>query len=184
MSDSKRYGDETSFLQRWSQRKLQQRNRSHRPPESSQQTERGADVGAPKPASAQELPSIDDLGENSEVSMFLAEGVSEAIKRQALRKLFHLDKFNVVDGLDDYAEDYTSFQPLGNVMTAHQRLREEREKLRQLLAEDKQGTAGPEQAQVADAQPAHSGPEQQEPSEPSVTAQQSDGDPEKITQEG
>ena len=45
----------------------------------------------------------------------------------ALRKLFHLPQFNFRDGLDDYAEDYTNFEPLGDIITADMRHRMERE---------------------------------------------------------
>ncbi len=128
-----------TFLQRWSQRKRQQSETAEfqdvqnvsQPPESTPALKDHV-------VSEQELPSIDSLDENSEVSMFFSEGVSDTIKRQALRKLFHMDKFNVCDGLDDYAEDYTGFQPLGNVVTAYQRLREENEKLKQAVADDGQ----------------------------------------------
>jgi hypothetical protein len=32
--------------------------------------------------------------------------------------MFHLAAFNVRDGLDDYDEDFTVFEPLGDVMIA------------------------------------------------------------------
>lgn len=69
----------------------------------------------------------------------------------ALRKLFHMDKFNVCDGLDDYAEDYTRFEPLGEMITAHQRLREERESLNR-LAKEKDQEAQPEHFSAANDQ--------------------------------
>jgi hypothetical protein len=99
---------------------------------------------SPDAVTGKTLPSIDSLDENSELSMFLSDKVSESIKRQALRKIFHMDKFNVCDGLDDYAEDYTGFEALGDVMTAHQRLRLEREQEKarqQALVDDEHETA-------------------------------------------
>ncbi|MDY6980641.1 MAG: hypothetical protein SV201_12215, partial [Pseudomonadota bacterium] len=40
------------------------------------------------------------------------------------------------DGLDDYAEDYTLFEPLGNTITAHQRLQKEREAINRLVNDE------------------------------------------------
>jgi len=133
-SDTKK--TDPTFLQRWSQRKQQENEKSE---SRGSHTEVVADaVPNSNVVNEQDLPPLESLDENSEVSMFFSDGVSETIKRQALRKLFHMDKFNVIDGLDDYAEDYTSFQPLGDVITAHQRLREEKEKLRQAMLDDNQ----------------------------------------------
>lgn len=77
---------------------------------------------APSPGPAPpELPDIESLGEDSDYSNFLAEGVDAVLRRRALRKLFHSPKFNVLDGLDDYMGDYTQFEPLGSVVTADMR---------------------------------------------------------------
>jgi hypothetical protein len=97
---------------------------------------------APEPAATpEELPSIDTLDEHSKLGAFFAEAVCEDLRRRALRKIFHLGKYNVCDGLDDYAEDYTCFEPLGDIMTADQRLRREREQLKRAL---EQGEGAPE----------------------------------------
>ncbi len=129
----------STFLQRWSQRKRQQSETvEFRGSQNASSSPESVPAMNDNIVSEQELPSIDSLDENSEVSMFFSEGVSDAIKRRALRKLFHMDKFNVCDGLDDYAEDYTVFQPLGNIVTAYQRLREENEKLKQAASDDGQ----------------------------------------------
>jgi hypothetical protein len=76
------------------------------------------------------------LDEHSNLGAYFAEGVSESLRRSALRKIFHLQKYNVCDGLDDYAEDYTHFQPLGDIMTADLRLRLEREQLKRALGSE------------------------------------------------
>lgn len=123
-----------SFARRWSQRKLQQQ---HAQEQTEPRTPAAPEHNAAKPAAHEaQLPSVDEINEDSEVGMFFGEGVSETLRRQALRKLFRSSKFNVIDGLDDYAEDYNAFQPLGKVMTAHQRLREERERLAALRQDD------------------------------------------------
>lgn len=141
MSDSNDSGNGTgsdqdrTFLHRWSRRKLDQQTQ----PETKVPAPAASSTSeAVEPAGPQELPDVDTLDENSEVSMFFSEQVSETLKRQALRKLFHLDKFNVCDGLDDYAEDYTLFEPLGNTITAHQRLQKEREAINRLVNDEQE----------------------------------------------
>jgi len=74
----------------------------------------------------QDMPPLESLDEYSDYSGFFSPGVSEKLRRHALRKLFHLDQYNVTDGLDDYAEDYTKFDLLGNIVTADMRLQQQR----------------------------------------------------------
>lgn len=73
-----------------------------------------------------DMPSIETLEEDSDVSGFLSPGVSDDLRRAALRKLFRSPKFNVCDGLDDYCGDYTKFEPLGDIITADMRFQMER----------------------------------------------------------
>lgn len=77
------------------------------------------------PAIDADMPSLDSLGEDSDYAGFLSPRVSEGLRRAALRKLFHLPHFNVTDGLDDYAEDYRTFEALGDIVTADMRHRME-----------------------------------------------------------
>jgi hypothetical protein len=65
------------------------------------------------------------LGEDDNYGDFLSPEVSEKLRKVALRKLFHGAGFNIRDGLDDYDEDYTFFEPLGDIVTADMRHREE-----------------------------------------------------------
>ena len=85
---------------------------------------------AAEPASAGDresaLPSLDSLDEKSDFSVFLSPGVSEDLYKKALRKLFHSPMFAHRDGLDDYDDDYRSFKPLRNTVTAHARHQMER----------------------------------------------------------
>jgi len=75
-----------------------------------------APVEAQKPLTDQDMPSLDSLNEESDYSGFLSPGVSEALQRLALRKLFGAAKFQVRDGLDDYDTDYNRLQPLHRVL--------------------------------------------------------------------
>ena len=84
-----------------------------------------------------DMPALEALGEDDDYSGFLSPGVSEQLRLKALRKLFTSAKFNVTDGLDDYAEDFTKFEPLGDIITSDMRHRIEMEAERaRLAAED------------------------------------------------
>lgn len=82
--------------------------------------------GAPAEEAA-ELPPVESLGEDSDYSAFMREGVPADLKQDALRKLFHSPKFNIRDGLDDYDLDFTNPEPLGDIVTAEMRYRIEQE---------------------------------------------------------
>jgi ferredoxin len=73
-----------------------------------------------------DLPALDEITADTDVSMFMAGHVDEELRREALRKLFRTARFNRCDGLDDYCEDYNSFESLGDVVTADMRHRVER----------------------------------------------------------
>ena len=100
-------------------------------PEHAPDVRRSAGQSAgdsPGPAAVEEkaltdedMPSLDTLDENSDYSGFLSPGVSEALRRRALRKLFSSAVFNIPDGLDDYDyddDDFTSFAALGDIVTS------------------------------------------------------------------
>ena len=58
------------------------------------------------------LPPIDTLSFESDFTAFLQPTVDEALKRQAMKKLFSDPRFNVMDGLDTYIDDYSKPDPL------------------------------------------------------------------------
>ena len=68
-----------------------------------------AEPGVAEPeVAAEELPDIDSLDKTSDFSVFLKEGVPEAIRRKALRRLWRLDPVLAnLDGLNDYDEDFS-----------------------------------------------------------------------------
>ena len=67
------------------------------------------------------LPELHTLTGQSDVSAFLDPEVDESLRRAALRRVFLSPAFNVVDGLDDYDDDFTRFEPLGDIVTADMR---------------------------------------------------------------
>jgi hypothetical protein len=88
-----------------------------------------------QPLTDADMPPLESLTAESDFTQFLAEGVSDALRRAALRKLFHLPEFNILDGMNDYDEDYTNFEKLGEVVTYHQRRMREREEAEKAAAE-------------------------------------------------
>ncbi len=131
MADNDRDGG--GFLARWSERKLRARQGADEavaedleqaPQEDSADPAPAAEESAP-PLTDADMPPLETLGSHSDYSGFLSPGVSEDLRRAALTKLFHSPHLNITDGLDDYDEDYTSFKPLGDVMTADLRHRME-----------------------------------------------------------
>jgi hypothetical protein len=87
----------------------------------------GAEQHAEPPVLTDEdMPPIESLNEASDFSGFMSPGVSDELRKLALRKLFSATAFNVVDGLDDYDEDFTTFEKLGDIITSDMRYQMER----------------------------------------------------------
>lgn len=154
-------GDKSEgFYSRWSKRKARERsllqakksqekksqaeksrveNQSELPEGISHSLESMADKGI-SPETDQEktllcdrdMPDINTLDEDSDYSGFLSPGVSEELRKLALRKLFQGQRFNCCDGLDDYDEEFTAFEKLGDIVTADMRFQLEEEAKRKL----------------------------------------------------
>ena len=59
-----------------------------------------------------DLPSVESLSFDSDFTPFLRPGVDEKLKRAALKQLLRDPRFNVMDGLDVYIDDYTKADPI------------------------------------------------------------------------
>lgn len=119
---------EEPFMSRWSRLKSRARETAATEAESSAAPPPAEEADA-QPVAAKappELPDINLLGEDSDFSAFLADGVDTTLRRKALRKLFHSPKFNVLDDLDDFRGDFSQFEPLGSIVTADMRYQIER----------------------------------------------------------
>ena len=89
----------------------------------------------------EDMPDIESMTADSDYTDFLSPGVSEALRKIALRKLFHSEVFNIRDGLDEYDGDYTQFEKLGSIVTSdmqHQIEMEAQRKAKQLLQDKEQ----------------------------------------------
>lgn len=93
-----------------------------------------------------DMPDLESIDESTNMSDFFSPGVSEQLRNQALRRLFHTSKFNVVDPLDDYNENFRDFALLGDLVTSDMRHSLEMGEQRRREAE-----SGPEET-VTDAQ--------------------------------
>lgn len=58
------------------------------------------------------LPPVESLTPESDFSPFMKAQVDETLKRRALKTLFQDPRFNVMDGLDVYIDDFSKADPL------------------------------------------------------------------------
>lgn len=151
-----------SFLQRFHRRKLAARRGEVLPDEPSPAMPPVA--GPPIPPDPEpvltdaDMPPVESLTGESDFSGFLSPGVSEDLRRAALRRLWQVADIDFVDDLDVYAGDYTRFEPLGGLITREMQHRLELAARREAerLADDGQAAAlaeDDEVAQVADNPP-------------------------------
>ncbi|MCP4233207.1 MAG: DUF3306 domain-containing protein, partial [Aestuariibacter sp.] len=68
----------------------------------------------------------------SDFSKFMSSGVSDKLRNMALQKMFQTAEFNIRDGLDEYDEDYTSFEKLGDIVTCDMKHRIEMQESKQM----------------------------------------------------
>ena len=94
--------EKETFLSRWSRVKLEAL-------QEHQVEARAADVAE---APAKPLPPVDQLNFESDFTAFMHSKVAEGVKRAALKKLFADPRFNVMDGLDTYIDDYSIEDPI------------------------------------------------------------------------
>ena len=80
------------------------------------------DVAVPKSDLVEEdppqLPALDSLNFESDFKAFMHSKVEESVKRAALKKLFSDPRFNVMDGLDTYIDDYSKEDPISEELLA------------------------------------------------------------------
>jgi len=75
-----------------------------------------SDVDLDALAEQHDLPAVDTLTEDSDFTQFMADGVPELLRKAALRKLWRSSPvFAVLDGLNDYDEDFNKIDKLLDV---------------------------------------------------------------------
>lgn len=158
MNSGKQHGDGESFATRWSRRKrdvAQEEEAQEQQAEIAEnlsansaiepvaETPDAAQLKAEKLAELnaltdEDMPDVDSLDDRSNFAQFMSTGVSEELRKLALRKLFQGEGYNVRDGLDEYDGDYTYFEKLDpNTITSDMKhlMEVEAEKLKQLEAD-------------------------------------------------
>jgi hypothetical protein len=106
---------------------------------------------APPPLLDDTLPDPESLPPGSEVSRYLQEGVSQTLRRRALRRLWQADHYQVRDGLDDYDGDYSQLEPMTREVA--ERLRHWSRRVNEALEPEEaieEPAPDEEQARVAD----------------------------------
>lgn len=107
-------GSNEAFLARWTRLKKEAREQ---PAEKPQPMPDAIDPKTPAP----ELPPLDELTFDSDYRAFFHPKVDEDMRRAALKKLFSDPRFNVMDGLDVYIDDYSKSEPIPAAMMAQLR---------------------------------------------------------------
>ena len=150
-----------SVLSRWSRRKLEA-DQATAAIEKSIPLDAQTDQSVPavqeddvveKPVLTDaDMPDVESLTEDSDFSGFMSSGVSDELRNLALRKLFKAPVFNIRDGLDEYDEDYTYFEKLGDIVTCDMKhhIEMKEQKLREAQAEAEAAEADEIEAMVDD----------------------------------
>ncbi len=142
--DATESAEEGGFFRRWSSRKRRAlRERAddapaEAPVEESKAVENDAAGEPERVLTDEDMPPLESLNEDSDYSGFMSPGVSESLRNLALRKMFLSSKYNFTDGLDDYADDFTKFAPLGDIITSDMRhqIEMQAERAKQKLEEE------------------------------------------------
>jgi len=150
-----------SVLSRWSRRKLEADQLA---PVTGESASGDVEASLAMPAAEEvdavekpaltdaDMPDIESLNEDSDFSGFMSAGVSDELRNLALRKLFKAPVFNIRDGLDEYDEDYTYFEKLGDIVTCdmkHQ-IEMQEQKLREEEAAEAAAAEDDEIEEIAD----------------------------------
>jgi hypothetical protein len=103
------------FLSRWSRRKVEARSDAPVPapalPADRPDPEPAEEAARP-PAVKPPLPAVESLTPESDFAPFMAADVDGGVRRQALKTLFSDPRFNVMDMMDVYVDDYSKPDPI------------------------------------------------------------------------
>lgn len=106
--------DKENPLARWSRLKREAAREAEAPKPKPNPVPASRAAEAPPP----ELPPLDRLTPDSDFSGFMDPRVDDRLRRLALKTLFSDPRLNIVDGLDDFAEDFTLLEDLPQEMVA------------------------------------------------------------------
>ena len=158
------------FLSRWSRRKHEARRQevaeakappAATPPGPPKSPPESAATAVPtEPAEPAPLPPVESLTPESDFAPFMRSDVDPGLRQQALKTLFQDARYNVMDGLDVYIDDYSKPDPLPEGWL---------EKMNQVARLGDYQPPKPEEAEEAEAvASAEAAPELPAPSEPTA----------------
>lgn len=146
--------DDDPFLSRWARRKRAARGGADPDAVGGGDADATADLASSAPGDGtlpeageddppaaltdEDMPAVDTINEDTDMSGFFSPKVSQAVKKAALKKFFHSPLFNIVDGLDDYDDDFRNFEALGDIITSDMRSQMDREAERVREAAEKE----------------------------------------------
>jgi len=107
--------EDGDFLKRWSRRKIASKAGPAGPTADAIPAQAGIqspavpedDAHPPEP-----LPPVESLTPDSDFTAFMKPDVDPGVRREALKVLLRDPRFNVMDGLDVYIDDYSKPDPL------------------------------------------------------------------------
>jgi hypothetical protein len=109
-----------NFLSRWSRRKHQVRKgvapveeQSPKPvPVAAEPVAAPVPDAVQPPAEEAPIPPLESLTPESDFAPFMRPQIDRGLRSQALKTLFQDPRFNIMDGLDVYIDDYSKPDPL------------------------------------------------------------------------
>ena len=106
--------EDGDFLKRWSRRKIAAKSATAPLAEAApaQAETRPAQPAEASPVEEQPLPPVESLTPDSDFTAFMKPDVDPGVRREALKVLLRDPRFNVMDGLDVYIDDYSKPDPL------------------------------------------------------------------------
>jgi hypothetical protein len=107
------------FISRWSRRKTAAKvtpEAGRDPPAAdvipAKAGAQSTPAAAPDESQPQPLPPVESLTPESDFTPFMKPEVDAGTRRQAVKMLFQDPRYNVMDGLDVYIDDYSKPDPL------------------------------------------------------------------------
>jgi hypothetical protein len=107
--------EDGDFLKRWSRRKIAAKSAPAPAVAEAMPAQAGTLPAQPADASPMEeqpLPPVESLTPDSDFTAFMKPDVDPGVRREALKVLLRDPRFNVMDGLDVYIDDYSKPDPL------------------------------------------------------------------------
>jgi hypothetical protein len=120
------------FLNRWSKKKLgaepevlpselsegqlpAQPKKSADAPTQDSKDLKDAETAAPLAKTSEAMPTLEDvlkLTHDSDFSAYVKPGIDPEVQKAAMQKLFSDPRYNIMDGLDIYIDDYSKADPI------------------------------------------------------------------------